>query len=435
MSESSLPLFDASEIGSGSATPSEAGEPRILEPQRVQGEMRFEIPDDMLPAEHEARVLWNVLGLLNLSAFAKNCGAVEGKAGRSLLSPRMLLTLWLYAICRGVGSAREIARLTQTDVAYRWIVGDLQVGHHKLSEFRIRHGEALDTLMTDVLASLMEKGLLSLELVSQDGTRTRAAASAPSFRTYGSLLECRRQAALHLKAVLASAGDAEHTKAQHARRAAAARDFQERVEAAIATVTELQGQRKPSDSPARASTTDAEARAMKMGDGGFRPAYNIQYAVAGSALGGPRTVVGVQVTNSGSDLGSLTPMAAQIEERTGQLPKVVLADGGHIKHEDIAALRSQGVDVLVPPPEHAKLIHEMGKADPEVIAWRERMETPEARELYRARAGLCELNNAHQKQHHGLAQFLVRGITKVTSVVLLSAIASNLTQHAHHLLP
>lgn len=398
--------------------------------------MRFEIPDDMVPSGHQARALWDVLGLLDLSRFGADCGSVEGKAGRSLLSPRMLLTLWLYAISKGVGSAREVARLTKTDVAYRWIVGNLEVGHHKLSDFRVGHGEALNTLMTDILASLMMKGLLSLDLVAQDGTRTRAAASAPSFRTYGSLLECRAQAALHLKAVLASADDPTHTRAQNARRAAAARDFQERVEAAIATVTELQEQRKPSDKPARASTTDAEARVMKMGDGGFRPAYNVQYSVAGSELGGPRTIVGVQVTNVGSDMGSLTPMAEQIEERTGKLPTVVLADGGCAKGEDIVALRAKGVDVLVPPPDNAKSIEQLKQsgAEPELIAWREQMETPEAKQLYRARAGLCELTNAHQKSHHGITHFLVKGIGKVTSVVLLGAIASNLTQHAAHLL-
>jgi hypothetical protein len=208
------------------------------------------------------------------------------------------------------------------------------------------------------------------------------------------------------------------------------------VEAAIATVGELQKKRKPSDDPARASTTDAEARVMKMGDGGYRPAYNVQYAVAGSELGGPRTIVGVQVTNVGSDMSSLTPMAEQIQQRTGELPKTVLADGGHAKQEDIVKLRRQGVDVLVPPPENAKPLDQLRKegADPEVIAWRERMETPEAQETYRARAGLCELSNAHQKSHHGLTQFLVKGIAKVTSVILLNVVASNLAQHANHLL-
>ena len=137
------------------------------------------------------------------------------------------------------------------------------------------------------LASLMHKGVLSLDLVAQDGIRIRAAATAPSFRGHESLLECREQAALHLKAMLANADDPELSAVQKAARAAAARDFQQRVEEAISTVVELQKTRKPSDKPARASTTDAEARVMKMADGGFRPAYNVQMATAGSPLGGP----------------------------------------------------------------------------------------------------------------------------------------------------
>jgi transposase len=408
--------------------------PRVREPRRVQGEIRFEIPDAMVSSTHPARLVWEVLGTLDLSGFSKDCGSVEGHAGRSLLSPRMLLTLWMYAISQAVGSAREIARLTTTDIAYRWIVGDLKLTHHKLSDFRVAHGEALNQLMTDVLASLMEKGLLSLELVAQDGTRTRAAATAPSFRTYGSLLECREQAALHLKAVLASAEDPQHTRAQQAAREVGARDFQARVEAAIKTATELQKERSPKEKPARASTTDAEARVMKMADGGFRPAYNIQYAVAGSEMGGPRTVVGVQVTNLGSDMGSLTPMAKQIKARTGQVPEVLLADGGHAKHEDIADARRMGIDVIVPPSDRAKPIEQMQGADPEVVAWRKRMEEPEAKELYRARAGLAELANATQKTRQGVTQFLVRGIDKVCCVVVMGAIASNILQHASKLL-
>ncbi len=411
------------------------GKPRILEPLRNQGEFRFEMPDDAVAPDHPARLLWQVLGTLDLSGFSGACQSVEGEAGRSLLSPRMLLTLWTYAISVGIGSARAIARLTTTDAAFRWIVGDLKVSHHKLSGFRVGHADALDTLMTDVLASLLEKGLLCLDLVSQDGTRTRAAATAPSFRRHASLLECREQATLHLKAVLAAADDPEYTRAQHARREAAARDLQERVDAAIATVEELQEKRSPKQKEARASTTDADARVMKMPGGGFRPAYNVQYAVAGSELGGPRTIVGVSVTNLGSDQGSLTPMAEQVETRTGELPKTVLADGGHENHGDIAKMRRMGIDVLVPPSDRAKPIEQMRAegADADVIAWRERMESPEAKKLYRARAGLCELANAYQKSNQGLRQFLIRGLSKVTSVALLGAISSNILQHAKHL--
>jgi len=306
--------------------------PRVAEPQRRQGVIRFEIPEDMLAPTHPARVLWDVVGTLDLSKFLSKVKAVEGTVGHKTLSPRMKLVVWLYAISQGIGSAREIARRVENDDAFRWIVGDLTVGHHCLSEFRVGHGEALDALMTDILGSLVHKGVLSLELVAQDGMRVRAAATAPSFRRLPSLLECREQAALHLKAVLAQADDPELTRAQKARREEAARDFQRRVEEAITTVEELQKTRKPTDKPARASTTDAEARVMKMADGGFRPAFNVQMATAGSPLGGPRTVVGLLVTNLGSDMGSMTPMVEDIERRTGELPHTLIADGGHASH-------------------------------------------------------------------------------------------------------
>ena len=431
-----LPLFEDAQVDDNAEKTKGDGKPRIEEPDRAQGEMRFEYLEDALEPSHTARVIWDVLGKMDLAAFSRGCESVQGSAGRSLKSPQMLLTLWLYALSQAVGSAREIARLVQSDVAYRWIVGEVRISHQKLSEFRVGHGEALNELMTNILATLMSQGLVSLALVGQDGTRIRAAATAPSFRTYGSLLQCREQAKLHIKAVLAAADDPEYTRAQHVARILAAKQFAERVDAAIATVTELQKQRSPKDSPARASTTDAEARVMKMGDGGFRPGYNVQYATAGSEMGGPRTIVGVNVTNLGSDMGSLAPMVEQIEERTGQRPAILLADGGHGKGEDIAATRRMGVDVIVPPLDTAKSIERLKAegADSEVIAWRERMETYEAKKLYRARAGLAELPNAHQKTHHGITQVLVRGIPKVTCVILLNAIGSNLLQHASHLL-
>ena len=410
------------------------GTPRIAEPQRRQGVIRFEMPEDALPPTHRARVLWSVVETMDLSAFLDGVKAIEGGPGRPTLAPQMKLVLWLYAISTGVGSAREIVRLVETDAAYRWIVGDREVSHQTLSKFRVEHGAALDELMTNILAALLHKGVLSLELVAQDGMRVRAAASAPSFRQYDSLLECREQAALHLQAVLAQADDPELTRRHQAARAAAARDFQQRVEAAITTVTELQQTRRSSDKPARASTTDPEARVMKMADGGFRPAYNIRLATAGSPLGGPRTIVGVQVTNLGSDMGAITPMLAEIERRTDQRPTTLLADANHAAHACIRAATADGVTVLVAVPARSQRPGANADDDPAIVAWRARMETDEAKQIYRARAGLCELMNAHLRTHHGVDHVLVRGIKKVTCVALLGAIASNLLQHASTLL-
>ena len=402
---------------------------RTVEPERRQGVIRFEMPEDTLPAQHRARVLWAVTGELDLSGFTRHAKAVDGRAGRPTYSPRMLLTLWLYATSCGVGSAREIARLTETELAYRWISGEMRVSHQLLSRFRVSHGEVLDGLMTEVLGTLLHKGLLSLQVVAQDGTRVRASASAPSFRSEGALQQCLEQAQLHLKAVLAQADDPELSMAQKAAREAGARDFERRVRDAIATVKQL---RPSAKGKARACTTDPQARVMKMPDGGYRPAHNVQLAVAGSPMGGPRTIVGLRVTNVGSDMNSLTPMLDDIERRTGTRPAQLLADANHTAHDDIRAVAARGVQLLAPVPQRSR--NSRSAQDEVINDWVVRMQTPEAKRATRARASLCELANAHLKDRFGLRQLLVRSTAKVTCVALLGCLAFNLLQHATSLL-
>jgi transposase len=411
---------------------------RTREPVREQGAFLFEIPEDALPPDHPARVLWRIVETLDLRRFLEGAKAVEGHQGRSRMSPRMLLALWLYAISEGIGSAREIERRIQSDAAFRWIVGEATVGRTTLAAFRVDHGLALDRLLTDILGSLLHKGLLSLRLVAQDGTRVRASASPPSFRREKSLEQCLEQARLHVKAVLASADDPEVSALVQSVREAAARDYERRVEEAIAVVQELTGRQENSDKKRgrepRASTTDPQARVMKMPDGGFRPGYNIQLATAGSPLGGPRTVVGVRVTNAGHDMGSLAPMLDDIKARTGMLPEVMLADANHADHASIRAADERGVEALIPVPEEHRPAGKRAHTDPAITAWRTRMETPEAKQLFRARASLCELENAHFKSRLGLGHLLVRSLNKVTCVALLTAIAANILAHASSLL-
>ena len=404
---------------------------RTREPERNQVAIRFEAPEDVLPADHRARVLWHLLGQLDLSPLLVEAKAIEGRQGRDVLSVRMMLTLWLYAISEGIGSGREIERRLKTDPAFQWIVGDQSVGRTKLNEFRVSHRVALDKIFTDVLAVLLHKQLLSLDLVAQDGTRVRASASAPSFRRAESLEACREQAQLHLRAVLAEDDDEADLRARKAREAKA-REHAERVEAAIAAVKQLDNGRR--DSKPRASTTDPEARVMKMPDGGFRPAFNVQLATAGSPEGGPRTIVGARVTNVGSDMGSVKPMLDDIAQRTGRLPETLLADANHASFEDIKDAAARGVEALVSVPKRSKNAKAQAERAPEIEAWLKRMETDESKEKFRARASLCELTNAHAKSRFALSTLLVRGIEKVTCVVLLTALVSNLLAHAPSLL-
>jgi transposase len=406
---------------------------RTREPVREQAVIRFELPEESLPKDHAARVFWQVLGTVDLSAFLAKAKAVKGRQGRDVTSVRMLLTLWLYAISVGVGSAREIERRQGTDPAFQWIVGDKPVGRTTLSEFRIQHAEALDKLFTDVLGVLVHRGLVSLELVAQDGTRVRASASAPSFRRETSLEECREQAALHLKAVLADADNPEVDAREQKVREAKARDFERRVNEAIDVVREMRERGQGGDEP-RASTTDADARVMKMPDGGFRPAYNVQLATAGDPEGGPRTIVGVRVTNVGSDQSSIAPMLDDIERRTGQLPEKLLADANHASIADLKNAADRGVEAFIPVPKRSQANGPKASQEPAVVEWRDRMATDDAKETMRARAGLSELSNARLKNRLGLSSLLLRGLGKVTSVVLLTSLAANVLAHGSALL-
>jgi transposase len=390
--------------------------------------IRFEIPEETLPSDHRARLLWGIVSQLDLSSFLSEAKALEGHQGRDQTSVRMLLTLWLYAISVNVGSGREIERRLGNDPAFQWIVGDKRVGRTTLNEFRVSHPKALEKVFGDVLGVLMSKGLVSLDLVAQDGTRVRASASSPSFRSASALADCRRQAALHLRAVLAQANDTDDEQQQRVREAKA-RDFQRRVDEAAAVVRELQ-ESNFRDKTVRASTTDPEARVMKMPGSGFAPAYNVQLATAGDPQGGARTIVGVRVTNVGSDYGSVGPMIDDIEQKCGKRPSVLLADNGHASSADIRAAADRGVTALIAPQGRSMRKPPNPNEDPAVASWRDRMRTDEAKEQMRARASLCELSNAHIKTRFSMASLLVRGLTKVTCMVLLASLTANLVAHA-----
>jgi transposase len=401
---------------------------RTSEPQRAQGVIRFEVPEETLPAEHPARLLWRIVEKLELSGFLAEARAFEGRQGRDQTSVRMLLTLWLYAISVNVGSGREIERRLASDPAFQWIVGDKRVGRTTLNEFRTSHPGALEKVFRDVLGVLIHKGLVSLDLVAQDGTRVRASASLPSFRSASALANCQQQAALHLRAVLAQADDTDDAQQQRAREAKA-RDFQRRVDEAVDVVRELQEADLRGKKP-RCSTTDADARVMKMPGGGFQPAYNVQLATAGDPEGGARTIVGVRVTNVGSDWGSVGPMIDDIEQQCGERPSVLVADAGHASFADVKAAAEREVMAFIAPQKRTLVRAPDPSEEPVIAAWRQRMRTDEGKQYMRARASLCELSNAHVKTRFAMASLLVRGLDKVTCVAFLTALTANLLAHA-----
>jgi transposase len=390
--------------------------------------MRF-VPtslDALVEEDHRVRGVWAVVEKLDLTPFEEEIAARGETAGRSAIDPRILVGLWLYGTVDGIGSARELARLCEEHNAYRWICGGVGVNYHTLSDFRVGHAQALDDLMTQVLAVLMHEGMVELKRVAQDGMKIRASAGTGSFRRKASLQRFVEEAREHVEAVKRDNQDGKTATHQAARRASAAQDRLRRVERALAELPKVREAKKPKDQPkSRVSTTDPEARVMKMGDGGYRPAYNAQFATDTKN----RVIVGVEVSNSGGDYGQMPPMIQNIKKRTGRSVEEYLADGGFAKREDIQAVADQGVTVYSPVQPSKKDgvdPHEPKKGDtPEVAAWRKRMATETAKQIYKERAATAETTNADLRIHRALDRLQVRTLPKVRCIVLWAAIAYN----------
>ena len=422
------PLFPQREPSESAERPKTRGVPRLVVPNRAQIELRAVDLESLLSPDHAARAVWGFVESLDLSPLYAKVQSVEGGAGRPAIDPLIYMALWLYATIEGVGSARALERLTRQHDAYRWILGGVLVNHHSLSDFRVQHGEFLDQVLTQSVAVLMEQELVTLNRVSQDGIRVRASAGAASFRRQPSLEDCLQKAqeqVERLRAELEKNPEATNRR-QLAARQRAAEDRQRRIKAALEQMPDAAAKKPAGEKDkARVSTTDADARVTKMGDGGFRPAFNGQFAVDTET----QIVVGVDVSNSGSDQGKLVPMLGQLKERYGVIPPESLVDGGFAGLQDIEKASEMGTDVYAPvakPKDKTRDPYVPLPTDSPVIAkWRERMGTPEAKEIYKQRASTVECVNALAR-NRGLQRFLVRGLEKARAVLLWFAIAHNL---------
>lgn len=427
------------------------GRPRLRTAERGQVELRAVSLDDLVPADHRVRLVWRFVEGLDLSTLLAEIKAVDGRPGHPPADPRILVALWLFATIEGIGSARALARRCEESLPFQWLCGGVGMNHKTLSNFRVGQGAVLEGLLVNSFAALLAAGVAGLERVAQDGVRVRASAGAASFRRHSTLEECRRRAKAEVARLRrdldADPGAASRREA--AARQRAAEDRERRVENALAVTAKLQTMQaekvrqragraanggsnggksaaeEPVEKEPRASTTDAEARVMKMADGGFRPAYNVQFA-ADTKSG---AVAGVAVDNLGSDMGRMKPMSEALEAAYGRRPAEHLADGGFAKLGDITALARAGVTPFVPvpaPKDKTRDRFALRPDDPpEVAAWRQRMASEAAKEIYKQRAATVECVNA-QARNRGLTRFLVRGIDKVRAVALWHALAHNM---------
>jgi len=354
---------------SSETSPDEA---RFKRANRRQVEMITLSLNQRLDVDHPVRAVWAFVEGLDLTELYGKIKAVKGKAGAAPIDPRILFALWIYATIRGIGSGRRIDELChphQGETAYQWICGGVSVNYHTINDFRTAHPECLDRCLTESVAVLMNEGLVSLDRIAQDGMRVRADASGKSFHRKPTLETCLSEAEEQVRLL-----------------------------------------RDESNNDSSGST---------------RPAFNVQFSTTADS----RVIVGVEVTNSGSDSGLIGPMLDQVEDRFGVRPREALVDGGFVSVEGITAVEQQGTTVFAPIKEKQKkrdkgldpFARVKGDTD-EIAAWRTRMGTVEAQGIYQARPGIAEFSNAGCR-NRGLYQFAVRGLEKVKCEVLWQVLA------------
>jgi transposase len=414
------------------------GAPRLREPKRDQVELRTMTLDSLIAPDHLARVIWGYVEGLDLSELEDRVKARTNTPGQPMTSPRLLLALWLYATSQGIGSARALERLCKSHDAYRWLCGGVSVNHHGLGDFRVDHADLLDRLLVEHLAALAEAGVVDLDTLAQDGVRIRASAGTSSFRREATLdkhLASAQAVVEELKREVKADPEASDRRIRAARERAA-RERLARVQAAQGALAEIKQKRarlqdnggngkKPKEP--RASTTDADARVMKMADAGFRPAYNVQVASAA----GEQIIVAVAVENNGSDRVLMRPMLETLQA-AGHQPQRHLVDGGYCNADEIEWAHDQGVEVFCPPTQSKN------GADPYLprsregvgaAAWRARMGSEAGKAQYKTRT-ICECIHARWRNWN-LRQFTVRGFAKIRAVVLLYALTNNILQGRH----
>jgi transposase len=425
-------------------------EARVVRPDRRQ--LRWDMVDleGLLPAGHRARLVWSFVESLDLSQLYDRVLSREGEAGRPAADPAVMLALWLYATIEGVGSARELERLAQSDAAYRWLAGGVPLNHHGLADFRVENVEVLDRLLTQSVTALIGEGLISLDEIAVDGTKIRASASRKSFRTSENLFKVEAAVAERLAALKQELTDdpGASSRRRQAARERAAQDVQERAAKARATLERLEAERKSrakthakdeaKKKEPRASTTDPEARSMRFPDGAVRPAYNAQIAAA------PKEgiIVSIEVTDRRNDAGLARPMVDDIARRYGKTPDKLMVDTGYATSEDIVALAAHAggpVEVYTPPPSErdnvklASLARRRRKREREpacLKAWRERMASEAGKAVYALRQRIERINA--DRKNHGFGFLAVRGLIKAKAHALWHALANNLMA-AHRL--
>jgi len=344
-------LLEMPERESPPSRPSKPAAPRLKEPNRDQFVMDSFDLDKLIPENHLARGIAALVESLPTEGFLKENKSVEGHAGRPRLSPKMLLSIWVYSLSKGIGQASAIHAEMAHEPGLRWLAGNLIVCDRTISDFRTAQGEALRNTFSGLLGILNREGLIDLTELTLDGTKVKANAGSDSKRREKSLQEHIAQAANVVKELEQKEVSAEISKRREAAIKRGAEEKHQRLKKAAEELEEIRkGKKNDAErEEARVSMTDPEARTMKDGHGGFALSYNVQVVTETKN----KIVVHVEATQQASDQQQLEGVLERLQQEN-LMPERIIVDGGYSTAGNIALAEEQGVELIGPVPDLEK---------------------------------------------------------------------------------
>ncbi len=301
--------------------------------------------DQLLPGNSVARTLFYALEKLDFSPFDKLYR--NDDKGRPAIHPKRLLAVWILALLRGVDSSSALAKLCRSDIEFRWCTQDIPVEKSTLCFFRKNCQEQLQRISLDILAALGKADLLPADKIGLDGTVLKAASSCRQCKTRKELQKKRQ----HLQ-------NAINKKVQQIDTTNSPQDadllekHRQRVQQALDDM-DAKGLDKDND---RLTTTEHDAKFMRLKDGGFAPAYNAQ--VVSDLQSG--AIIHAEMTQQGNDAGQLEPQVRKASETLRQAaqrapagsieekPVDVVADAAYHDTRQLVNLMQEGMAPCVP---------------------------------------------------------------------------------------
>lgn len=303
--------------------------------------------EDLIDEQHPARMIWELSGRFDLSLFEDQQKSREGEAGRPCWPARLQASVWIYGYTLAVASARALERMMPHEPGLRWLTADQPINHHTLSDFRVGHKEALESVFAQLLTMLETAGLVDLKTLLHDGTKVKAVAGRASLHRRKTLEKRMRQARKVIKQLDEKAA-AEVEPIEERRKAAqqrAAREALARAAAALEKLKALEAAARPSErEQVRVSDSEPEARNMKHADGGCGPSYNVQVTTEAK---GP-FIVGIGVCTAANDTQELMPAVERVKSSCGAIPEQLIADGGYATRSNVEQTSAQKIELIAP---------------------------------------------------------------------------------------